>query len=200
MTRKTEFAFVGLLLVGGLWFGKWFLAAPAAEAEAPPPVYIVLARDISPSVPKNCDALTTMVDKTIADLIVGKDSRFAMIWTGDGTSSFEPVLGLDTALPRPGRRGAIRSGKGQTEKKFRAELAAACARVKPTNTSPIYRGIEIGLEHLQSLGCSSGAVCKMVVETDLEETVHSGVIKALSGKAKPGDVPKLRNDGIKVLV
>lgn len=178
-----------LILIGGaLTAAVWYLisARITAMRSAPPPAHLAMVIDNSTSQSLQCEALPAIALDALSDMPLGKHSRFSVFTLGSPASSYEPVMALDTAAPRKG--GSMYGGS------FKDELKRACGGFSQVDASSIFRAVQVALDHLRGEGCGASLPsCKLLVESDGEETVARSFYKSGTGK---GALP---NDGITVL-
>lgn len=164
-----------------------------AIANAPRPGHVALVLDVSPSYPRACGPLGTLIDEAKRGVHVGEGSTFSMITTGGGDTSYEPKLAMNVALPRDAANPLTIDGHGQ----FAAALRKTCETFPPAEASLIFRALVIGLEHLAGQGCAAPNSCVLLLSSDLEENVTASVVERLR---RPGGAPLLGNANVRVLV
>src|SRR5262249_32699897 len=99
-------------------------------------------------------------------------------------------------------RRRVFEGKGELLKKnteILSDVGTKLERLERTNHSPIFLGIQRGVQELRRSGCDNDSDCYLFVRTDGEETAERGIRSALEGNSKPGEAPAvIANEGISI--
>lgn len=191
-TITTALFLVGLL-VGSVLFVGWRFQV---RNQAPPPGHLAAVVDTSTSVPRNCDALVATVKAELGNLNITKGSHFALITTGSSASKFEPVLALDTEIPRNTIFGGANGGN--TREEFFGQIKHACEQFSAADGSSIFRAAEIGIEHMRTFGCADASNCHLIISSDLEENMNDAIRTRVYRGSEPASPALLDNTGIAI--
>ena len=186
MKKPTLFMFVAALLALGYWLYIRLNQPPDPRKKE---YRVIIIKDNSTSQEMNCDALPGTVKSELLEAeYPAKTSTVKLFSLGDAASAYEPVERWTGNIPRVGISNFAIGD-------FAADLKNACLQIPSTPTSSIWRAAQVALEDLNAHGCGKpGIVCKLVLISDLEETVSRPFLRG-------GGAPqKLQNQAVNVVV
>lgn len=204
MTSKQQY------LVG---FGAMAAIAGVAiyfQVTAPPLAHAVVAIDPSASVERNCPGVRDFTRTLVSGKPgIGDGSRLAVLTMGTSSADTQPKRRVDEAMPvepdsvygQAERKAAFR----QSQDALFEQVKHACEGAPSGRQSPVYEMTRQGIAHLRGLGCAPGGTCLLIVKSDLDEDVQSGLRDTLRSAAKPDALPatlagSLDNAGIEIHV
>lgn len=154
-----------------------------AHRAKPPAPHFVIVRDVSASIPRDCDGEIGIVEHIYSRALAQRGSTLTLMATGSRANEQEPQQLLRTRLPR--NVSAVHRGRFAREKRaLRDSIKKKCSEYPVTVVSPIYQAVKRAVQHLRSLGCGSGAPCTIFVRTDGRETVEPLVRDSLHAPSK----------------
>jgi hypothetical protein len=183
-----------LLLTIGLWRYQVSGKTPVSHG--------AILRDRSDSITKGCDCTSALISRALNAPHLGASSTIAIMATGDGSTTNEPILLANFAVPVQRQVLEGRGATGQQRAKLIEEVKTQCEKLSQTNTSPIYVALKNAIEHLRSKGCGPGSNCFVYAQTDLEETSDTRIKVALNQEVFNKQLlpAPINNDGIAVII
>lgn len=194
MKQSLILAIVAFMLVTG--FVAWRVYAMRHVSV----VQIAVAYDPSLSYTGGCASLVGGTAAALRSPGVSANSTLSVLALGDEATAYQPRRLAVYQAPSGGR---ILKGNGAVDTQragILSDVRTRCEALAPTEVSPIFLGVQQALALLHAKGCKAKSHCRLWVATDLEETVNTSLVSALSiGHAVPRPNPVLDNRGVSII-
>jgi hypothetical protein len=182
MSKKTTLIIIGSTLsviMAVVSFAAWRIDA---VRHFPPPAHSVVAGDHSDSSACGCEGLTALVKSELEDARYQRGSTISVMLTGSAETSNEPVSLGTYSVPIIRNQIEGRSGVDKERKAIIDLVRRRCKETSVAQSSPIYLLTERAAQHLHAAGCDGRSACRLVLASDLEETVEQSIRKAINDR------------------
>lgn len=197
-TTKYKALVLIVACAGALGFMLWRVQVGGGTSR--PHYYNVILGDPSDSKDNLCGSLTRLAEQAVAASDTGGDFDLVFYRLGDASSANAPVL-VDRYHHSASDR-SVESKNKPLQKRLALveEVRARCEQLPTTDVSPVFQGVRTVIQQMRSDGCGGAMTCRLLVSSDLMETVERPVQDALNDiKGKKRPLPdSIDNAGIRV--
>jgi hypothetical protein len=143
-----------------------------------------IVEDPSLSHPGGCDSLLGLADQVLHADDISRDSTLTVLVLGDASTAYEPWQLGRYSIPVTRRVLEGKDSNLQRLDELLTDIRHKCGTIHRTNISPIFLGVKQAVADLHANGCKETSLCKVFLDTDLEENVELPIKDALDRKGK----------------
>jgi len=171
-----------LFFLGSVGFVAWRVQAVRTR-ETP---HFEIVKDPSASHGGGCESLVGLTGHVLQENAAGPGSTVTVLILGDQSTANEPWRMGSYSVPTVRKVLEGRSVKLRQEQQILRDISGKCQALRRTTISPIFLGVTRAVADLHARGCKATSLCRLFVDTDLEENVEPAIKKAF-----------LKNDGLR---
>lgn len=159
-----------------------------------------IVEDVSGSHGPACESLKGLVAQIFDSPGATSGSALSVILPGDRSTANEPRRIGTYPIPTIRRVAEGASELTRERENILAAVARQCKAVPQPTISPIFLAVEQAVADLRARGCDMRSHCRLIVDSDLQETVEISIRTRLNGPNKhaPPLPPPIDNAGINV--
>ena len=198
MTTRKSFLISAVVLTPLVGLVAWRTTKPHGPKAAP---HFAVVPDLSWSTLGACQSAGGLVKRVLTFPEADKHSTLLVLATGDNATLGEPI----EIIRLPAFRSVTAMESPSAAERRNRELVASvidkCSALPRTSVTPLYLAIRRTVEQLKAVGCGPTSGCKILLQTDGEETVEVGIRRALAGSQAMLNLPApIDNTGIAVTI
>ena len=161
--------------------------------------HFAILYDPSISFTGGCESAVGSAEELLHVSRVSGRSKLTLLVLGDRTSANEPRQVGRYAFPVSRKVIEGQESAEREQATLLQEISDTCNSVGRTSISPIFMGVRQAVADLRAEGCTEASQCELIVDSDLEENVETGLRNTLDHAHSRYPLPRpVQNAGISV--